>query len=313
MPDDTKTFTFEEDGVSFIVTVNRDGTATIEVTEGSADFNAIYWDDGGDGGAGLDGPLNMNGEGSRDDDGNAIDWDGAAALSMPGLGNDGPSQLDDVFDDEGNKATYLEAGQTLDIEIDWGEDFDFDNLTNIGVRATSVGGDEGGSIKAVSGEDPEVPDDQPEEEYDKLWFYFENDDFDKDSLAPYKTYIVEKSDGSNFSEQDKLDVLEDLKLIGGYDDDAFAGIRTRNASDEEDTEYFPEDGVDEDHLKDSNYNWVHLHWDADADADANPFTGGPIGAESGSDSSGIPMVQVSDEDDHDAMSEEVEDDLEFAI
>lgn len=308
MPDDTKTFTFDEDGVSFIVTVNRDGTATVEVTEGSADFNAIYWDDGDGGDFGLGGPLNMNGGGSRDENGDAIGWNDGVPLSMPGLGNDGPRQFDGVFDEDGNKTTYLEEGETLEIELDWGEGFDFDDLINIGIRATSVG-DDGGSIKAVSSpdepEEPEVPDD-PEVVSQKLVYFVRKDDYDPDEDgSPYQAYLISKEDFTDFTDND-LDAVraafeEDLDLEDG-DIVGIAYVDGTGEGEEFSIEYesFEDDVALEDLAESWGEGFVgHWKWDPDYD----------------NSHSGMPVASVSaDELDDETGNEDEEDpaDLELA-
>lgn len=141
-------YSFTGNGLSYVITVTRaeDGSfsASLTVTEGHADINAIYWGDDDMTGrsTSLGGPLNMNGGGSTHD-GQAVQWDGALKLSDPGLGRAGA-----------DKATYLQAGDTLtfDLPID-----SLDDVAFIGIRATSTSTPEG-SIKAVT-PGTEVPDD----------------------------------------------------------------------------------------------------------------------------------------------------------
>lgn len=160
MPDE-RIFTYQTEGLSYSVTVSQgqDGKfyADITVIEGSADVNAVYWGDEDASGpsASLPGPLNMNGGGASYL-GEDVQWDGALALSRPGLGKAGTG-----------KETFLQAGDTLRVElpIDNLEDVDF-----FGIRATSTS-TPGGSIKAVSG-DPETPDD-PDDPDDPCGLQFE--------------------------------------------------------------------------------------------------------------------------------------------
>lgn len=163
-----KTFTYSQDGLSYdvVISVGEDGNlqATITVTEGSMDINAVYWgdDDHSEPSANLGGPLNMNGEGSLYE-GERIQWDGGEEVSRPGLRGEGSDKHSfiDASDSDNNSFTVdLPAGLTLD-------DIDF-----FGIRATSVNG--GGSIKGVSGDpeidDPEEPDepDEPDEPGDDI-------------------------------------------------------------------------------------------------------------------------------------------------
>lgn len=135
-----RTFTWQAEGLSYTVTVytDEDGQimADITVNEGFADINALYWADETMEGksVSLGGSLNMNGAGSTLD-GEKIQWDDAQMLSQPGLGPAGSE-----------KATFLQAGDTLTVQLDATslEDIDF-----FGIRATSTSTPEG-SIKGVS-------------------------------------------------------------------------------------------------------------------------------------------------------------------
>ncbi|WP_306006898.1 hypothetical protein [Aquicoccus porphyridii] len=161
----SKIFTYEENGLSYIVTVYEDDNggvfADITVNSGHMDVNAIYLGDDDVSGesAGLKGPLNMNGGGAQYE-GEQVQWDSAMELSRPGLGRDGE-----------DKDTYLAEGDSLTVELDVEsiEDVDF-----FGIRATSTSTPEG-SIKAVSGEPEEEEEEEEEEEddaatYDKVFF-----------------------------------------------------------------------------------------------------------------------------------------------
>jgi hypothetical protein len=128
-------------GLTFRVTVTQgeDGafSAQIEVLEGSADFNALYYGD-----TILDGTsftlgksLGMNGAGQFDQDGNLVDWDGALKLSDAGLGRLGA-----------DKFTFLTAGESLNVALS-GVD-SWDDVAELGVRATSTS-TAAGSIKTV--------------------------------------------------------------------------------------------------------------------------------------------------------------------
>jgi hypothetical protein len=128
-------------GLTFKITVtqNTDGafSAQIDVLEGSADFNALYFGDEFIDGSSftLGKSLGMNGAGQVDDFGNVVDWDGAQKLSDSGLGKLGA-----------DKATYLTAGESLLVTLN-GVD-SWDDVAELGVRATSTS-TESGSIKTV--------------------------------------------------------------------------------------------------------------------------------------------------------------------
>ena len=157
MPDHSRVFTYEVEGLVYTVTVyEEDGAfyADITVLEGAMDVNAIYFGDDDFSGDSemLEGPLNMNGARL---DGEKIQWDAAARLSDPGLGPEGTE-----------KETYLSEGDTLTVELT-GID-SLDEIDVFGIRATSTTTD-GGSIKGVS-DDPEEPEDPEEPLIDKVGF-----------------------------------------------------------------------------------------------------------------------------------------------
>ena len=226
-----KTFSFKEEGVKFSVrvfekvdeygnaVVDDEGNpiiqAEITVTEGSADFNAIYWGDDEEGNSdfegfsGRDSSLNMNGEGSQYE-GEPVEWDGAQKISNPGFG---PNS---------DEKTYLGAGD--EGESDTSDPITLDGITSLdeidflGVRATSVG-DDGGSIKAVSppDEDPECPkflDEWEGGEIDHFVFYFDtagNGKLDyavKMDMADYDT--GDKTGG--LTEEQFEDCLQNLRI-----------------------------------------------------------------------------------------------------
>jgi hypothetical protein len=143
-----------ENGLTFKITVFQEPGgefhAQIEVLEGSADFNALYFgDDVLDGSSFSFGKsLGMNGAGQTDQYGNLVDWDSGVKLSDPGLGKLGL-----------NKDTYLTAGETMIVSLP-GVD-SWDDVAEIGVRATSTS-TPSGSIKTVLEpvdvvEEPEEP------------------------------------------------------------------------------------------------------------------------------------------------------------
>lgn len=153
----TKTFSHEEGGLSYVVTVYEESGeifAKIKTVSGSMDVNAIYIADSDFSGksVNLNGPLNMSGSGSRFGD-QSIQWDSAIALSSPGLGRGGK-----------DKETFLTEGDVLKVKLDASS---LDQVDFIGIRATSTSteGKNQGSIKAVMGEpvehedpkDPEPP------------------------------------------------------------------------------------------------------------------------------------------------------------
>ncbi len=163
MPDQTKIFTYVQNGLSYTVTVYEQGGqffADIQVTEGAMDVNAIYLGDDVMSGSSvsLGGALNMNGAGSLYE-GEKIQWDDAIKISDPGLGPDGT-----------DKDSYLTQGDTLTVELD------IDSLEEVdffGIRATSTTTDSG-SIKGVSG-DPEEPEDPDDPTHDKIFFDYGTD------------------------------------------------------------------------------------------------------------------------------------------
>jgi hypothetical protein len=146
----TKTFSHEEGGLSYIVTVseaNGEVFAEVKVVGGSMDVNAIYVadDDFSGKSVNLKGPLNMSGGGSRFE-GQSIQWDSAIKLSSPGLGREGK-----------NKETFLTEGDVLKVKLDATA---LDQIDFIGIRATSTSteGKNQGSIKAVMGHPEEHED-----------------------------------------------------------------------------------------------------------------------------------------------------------
>ena len=159
MPDYSKIFTYQVDGLSYTVSLYEEAgkiLADISVSEGSMDVNAVYYGDDDFSGQSdsLSGPLNMNGASL---DGEKVQWDDAIKLSDPGLGPEGE-----------DKDTYLQAGDTLTVELDADS---LDNIDVFGIRATSTSTD-AGSIKAVSDdpEEPEDPEDPEDPTYEKVFF-----------------------------------------------------------------------------------------------------------------------------------------------
>ncbi|WP_370254516.1 hypothetical protein [Nioella sp.] len=188
MPVENKTFSYEVEGLSYIVTVYEDPAnpgqflAEIEVTEGAMDVNAIYFgdDDFSGSSASLGGSLNMNGSRLGDEE---VQWDNAVYVSDPGLGPDG---------DE--KASYLEAG---DDPLVWPLSgvTSLDDIDVLGIRATSTTND-AGSIKGVSEEEEEDP------TFDKVGFgwimddygiavgvYFTEDDLPEGEEGTFENYV----------------------------------------------------------------------------------------------------------------------------
>ncbi len=162
------------DGLAYTVTIyEQDGAffADINVVEGAMDVNAVYFGDDDFSGpsAGLRGPLNMNGAGSRFE-GEHVQWDDAIALSSPGLGREGA-----------DKETYISEGETLSIPLSIES---LDDIEYFGVRATSTTNAEG-SIKGVSGdaefhEEPDErdePDEPQDPTFDKVFFTYDLDGF----------------------------------------------------------------------------------------------------------------------------------------
>jgi hypothetical protein len=156
MPEHSKVFTYEVEGLSYTVTLYEENGAyfaDITVTEGAMDVNAIYFGDDDFSGESemLAGPLNMNGARLYGED---VQWDAAARLSDPGLGTAGTE-----------KETYLSSGDTLTVELNIDS---LDEIDVFGIRATSTT-TEDGSIKGVS-DDPEEPEEPEEPVFDKVGF-----------------------------------------------------------------------------------------------------------------------------------------------
>ncbi len=150
MSEMTKIFEYQENGLSYTVTVYElDGAffADVTVNEGAMDVNAVYFGDDTLSGssASMKGPLTMNGGGSVYE-GAAVQWDAAVKLSDPGLGPEGE-----------DKETFVATGDTLTISLDIDS---LDDIDFFGIRATSTTTD-AGSIKGVSG-DPEITEDPGE-------------------------------------------------------------------------------------------------------------------------------------------------------
>ena len=156
MADHSKVFTYEEDGLSYSVTMYEEGGeffADITVIDGAMDVNAVYFGDDDFSGKSemLKGPLNMKGARHGEED---VQWDNAVALSNPGLGPEGE-----------DKDTYLTSGDTLTLSLDIDS---LDEIDVFGIRATSTTTEEG-SIKAVTG-DPEEPEEPEEPIFEKIFF-----------------------------------------------------------------------------------------------------------------------------------------------
>jgi Calx-beta domain len=145
-----KQFQYTYNGLTLVVDaidLGPNGTQfVVHCEDGHADINAIYYNDGDAGDLATlnksTNALNMNGSG--------VTWDSSTLLSNAGLGQ---GLLDQSIasnnDGDAAKATYLEAGDMLWKTI---SDLDWNNLSNVGIRATSTSGDTGGSIKAVDGD-----------------------------------------------------------------------------------------------------------------------------------------------------------------
>lgn len=165
-------FNYVENGLSYTVTVyESDGQifADVTVNSGFMNVNAVYTGDSDFSGksAGLSGPLNMNGGGSKFE-GEKVQWDDAVEVSRPGLGHQDP-----------DNPTFLQAGDTLTVSLnaDSIEDVDF-----VGIRATSTSTPEG-SIKGVSGNPVEEEDDDGDDDnddegdaiYSKVFFVYDQE------------------------------------------------------------------------------------------------------------------------------------------
>jgi hypothetical protein len=137
----TKVLNGTDTNLNFQMTVFQgvDGTfwAKVEMIEGAADINAIYFGDSVIDGSSfsLGKSVGMNGGGQIDQQGNVIDWDDGIKLSDPGLGKYGDT-----------KDTYLTEGESMFVSLSgitsWAE------LEHIGVRATSTS-TPAGSIKCI--------------------------------------------------------------------------------------------------------------------------------------------------------------------
>lgn len=142
----TKVFYGTDTNLNFKTTVfqGADNTfwAKVEMLQGAADINAIYFGDSTNDGSSFsfNKSLGMNGAGQIDSNGNVVDWDEGIKLSDPGLGKFGAT-----------KETYLTEGESMYVSLpgitSWAE------MANIGVRATSTS-TPAGSIKCIL--EPEV-------------------------------------------------------------------------------------------------------------------------------------------------------------
>jgi len=230
----TKVFDFNEDGLAYSVTLNQDDggpvMATVTVHEGQMDVNAIYYadDDQSNGDVSLGGPLNMNGGGSRYE-GEAINWDGAEALSRPGLGREGES-----------KETFLtaEEGENELGPFHLTSDFNIDEIEYVGVRATSTSTPEG-SIKGVAtGEDepeePEDPDCELPEGTNKVFFALPTEEYPENGLF-VREADLDLEEGEDATLQDYYDtMLASLSTDGREIDDYLSEIVAYNVDVNED-------------------------------------------------------------------------------
>ena len=143
------------------------------------DVNAIYYGDDDFSGKSenLGGPLNMNG--SRID-GEKVQWDGAFAVSDPGLGRDADT-----------KESFLTEGETLTVELPGISSLD--EIDVLGVRATSTS-TEDGSIKGVS-DDPEEPEEPEDPVFDKVFF---GNNYEDASDAMGAFVLAEEPDPNTF-------------------------------------------------------------------------------------------------------------------
>ncbi|MGX0901868.1 hypothetical protein ACSSV8_000425 [Roseovarius sp. MBR-79] len=157
---DSKVFNYELDGLKFSVTVFEEGgvfKATINVEEGYADFNAIYWGDDVagnsdfDGFGGRDKSLNMNGAEGSTFEGEAVEWDGAEKLSSAGLGKEGE-----------DKQTFLQEGESVTLTLDGLSSLD--QIDFLGIRATSTSTPEG-SIKTIAVPEEPVDPEEPKDDF----------------------------------------------------------------------------------------------------------------------------------------------------
>jgi len=142
-----------EDGLVIQVTAVQNGADvdfTVEVLEGSAHINALYWSDGDDAGGessysgftNTDGTL-VRSEHSVNMNGTGVVWDGGHLISLPGLRGNEPQGVGD------DPISFTLEGVTI---------ADFETL---GVRATSTSTEEGSIKWFALGEEVEVV---PEEE-----------------------------------------------------------------------------------------------------------------------------------------------------
>lgn len=223
---DYKQFEYNLEGLSFTVKVEIvDGVAkaTISVTEGHADFNALYWgDDANDGQSATlsgkgDNALNMNG---ATYEGSSVDWDGVSKLSAAGLGKEGT-----------DKATYLTAGESVTFSLTGLTSLDAVDF--LGVRATSTSTFEG-SIKAV--DEGELVIDNPPVDHFPEWsepaishvtFYFDTDNYAGDTKGAQS---VPGSKGPDGWFTVKFDVVGDnvSNDLDDWFDEALAFIAEQN-------------------------------------------------------------------------------------
>lgn len=238
-----KIFNYVEDGLSYTVTLTQEGNgpvmATITVTSGFMDVNAVYFadDNHSQGDANLKGPLNMNGAGSQFD-GTNIKWDGYAPdTSQPGLGPLGTS-----------KPSFLSAdGNDTMGPFVLTSSMSLDDISYLGIRATSTSTAEG-SIKGVSvPEEPEDPGDcDLPDGANKVLFLLPEEDGTEYGItilshdAPLPTGLTEEQairldpDVENPTLQDYYDkMIESLSEWGELDRlDDLSEIKVYNVSDD---------------------------------------------------------------------------------
>lgn len=227
MPERITTYT--EDGLSYQIRVfEEDGVVRAEITvlDGQMDVNAVYYSSADYDGpsTNLGGPLNMNGGGSQFE-GERISWENAEPVSSPGLGREGT-----------DKPSFLQAGESMTIDLTGAESLDDVDL--IGIRATSTSTPEG-SIKGVSRvEEPDDNGDEPEDPgtYDKVFFVTDLDDAENPVSGfainatepdpnPFNVpFLPEGSEGSfedyvTWMEVNAEDALSEIETIIFYDDD----------------------------------------------------------------------------------------------
>lgn len=222
----TKTFVYEGEGYKFTVSLelvdklddegkpilDAEGgfvqvvQMTVTSQEGYADINLATWlsteGQADDAPPPTKGPLNMNGEGSLDAEGNPVSWTDHQKLSDPGLKGLGT-----------DKPTVVTMDKPLVLELPAMSVEEFNTLQYFGIRATSVNDE--GSIKGVA-----PPYEPPPEECTDFFP-------DMDKGISHVTFVWSYDEKTASDELKALDTNGDgyitvkIDIPGGTDDEPF--------------------------------------------------------------------------------------------